>query len=244
MVGSGSLSPTHRSRLPSNPVFSTESDTEQTVACCSIAKLESQAAMIGAAVIRNLPSWALMRRSLKVAFAMVLASSIALVPFMQRPFGYWGPLTVAFIAGNNAGSSFMQSLLRFVGTVIGSAAGFFIISLAQGNIILTTILLTLWTSAVAPLRLSPYIGYAGTVGSFTAGILNLSNFPVGTTPESIALARIEVTVFAIAVYLFTSNFIFPITASEQAFQFAQDLASRTTASFSMAAQAVEMSLGM
>lgn len=59
------------------------------------------------------------------------------------------------------------------------------------------------------MRPSRRYGYAGLVSAFTAGIIVLGDRPPGVAPHSVALARIEVTVFAIAVFLLVSNVVFP-----------------------------------
>jgi len=60
------------------------------------------------------------------------------------------------------------------------------------------------------IRQSPQYGYAGLVAAFTAGIIVLADFPDTFSSTDVAVARIEATTFAIAVFLLVSNCVFPL----------------------------------
>lgn len=72
--------------------------------CASLACLLSAWASVSA--VEWTSYWPRLRRAVKVGIAVVLASTIVIIPAFSRPFGYWAPITVGFIVGTNSASSF------------------------------------------------------------------------------------------------------------------------------------------
>lgn len=197
--------------------------------CCSCrfaTRLRSLAHNAWTALRVNFPERA--RDALRVAIALLLASTFALVPALNQRFvnGLWAAVTVAFVAGPSVGGSLQQSLARVQGTVVGAVAGYMLVVFSNQHPGAIVAGLTLWSLLTGYVRTNPTFGYAGLVSAFTAPIVALGYRRTGEEGEEItlrpvdrfALARIELTLIGATILVLVTNTLWPSRASDQARQ--------------------------
>ena len=139
--------------------------------------------------------------------------------------GAWAPLTVGMIMGDNVGSTLINSLQRFVGTVAGAILGYVAILLAldagephsQQFVVTLGAVLAAWAFLLGYIRASSRHGYAASVGILTPFIVALGHTELSfESAKSLAMSRIEMTLFAIIVMVVISFVLWPVRAQTQA----------------------------
>ena len=156
--------------------------------------------------------------------------------FLEVRNAIWIPLTVIFIHGDTTGASLKQSILRLLGTLIGSSFGALVYPLTNNNPFTMTFFLTIWTFFSCLTYINDSIRYSGTVSAFSAAIIMLgfdtsntrSNMVIGVfnaslnetfllthdkyTIQQYALSRMQLNMIGVFIYLVVMNFVFPRSA--------------------------------
>eukprot|EP01039_Chlorochromonas_danica_P007534 gene7533-8332_t len=151
--------------------------------------------------------------TLKAASILTLCTSIMmfkLMPFLYNG-GLWMSLVVIIIRQDIISSSFLTSVQRLEGTVVGAmyAVLVYIIFSCDSKRCgywVNIPSMTLWVFVCGCFRDGPMHGYSATVASFTPAVIILghSNDIIGA-----AWGRIEETFIGIGIYLIIDNVFFP-----------------------------------
>eukprot|EP00656_Telonema_subtile_P043734 TRINITY_DN5004_c0_g1_i3.p1 TRINITY_DN5004_c0_g1~~TRINITY_DN5004_c0_g1_i3.p1 ORF type:complete len:219 (+),score=45.68 TRINITY_DN5004_c0_g1_i3:185-841(+) len=148
--------------------------------------------------------------ALKVMLAMTLAACCGLVVALENTFdqkAYWTALTVAFVVAPLEGASLQQGVLRMLGTVLGAIFGSFMLKITDATGWIMAIGLFFWVFVFGMIRLAPQFSYAGLVAAFTAAIIMIE-FDYDDYTE-VAMARIEMTVYGVLIWIGICFFVFP-----------------------------------
>lgn len=150
--------------------------------------------------------------AIKTASAVAITISVLifeLMPFLYQG-GLWMALVVVIVRQEYVSSSFLTSVQRMEGTVIGAMYAFLIYTIfqcdtSQCGYSLNIPVLVIWVAVCGMFRGGAQHGYSATVASFTPMILLL-----GTDNTVVsAWGRIEETFLGIAIYLTIDNLFWP-----------------------------------
>eukprot|EP01039_Chlorochromonas_danica_P009626 gene9626-10641_t len=150
--------------------------------------------------------------ALKPAIVITICSAILIYHLMDFLYngGFWMALVAILIRQDSISSSFLTSMQRLEGTVVGAMYAFLIYSIfhcdrEKCGFGFSTPATVLWVAVCGFFRDGPHHGYSATVASFTPVILLLGS---GSTLNT-AWGRIEETFVGIAIYLVVDNIILP-----------------------------------
>ncbi|RYG99162.1 FUSC family protein, partial [archaeon] len=151
-------------------------------------------------------------KGIKVSIAATIASSLMLykaLPFLFQG-GLWMTLVTILIKQDLASSSFLTSVQRLEGTVVGAMYALLVYQIfscgsvnCDGWVEIPS--LVFWVAVCGLFRSGPQHGYSATVASFTPILLLLGT----ADTEAGAWGRIEETFIGIAIYLAVDNLILP-----------------------------------
>eukprot|EP00981_Chlorochromonas_danica_P001049 scaffold243_cov163-Ochromonas_danica.AAC.2 len=153
-----------------------------------------------------------LRSAVKAAVVISLCSALLLYQVLSGLYrgGLWMTIAVIIIRQDTVSSSFLTSMQRLEGTVIGTMYAFFVYTLlvcdtGECGFLVEMPVIVVWVAFCGLFRDGPQHGYSATVASVTPIALLLS------TDRSLdgAWGRIEETFLGILIYLAFDNLFFP-----------------------------------
>lgn len=154
----------------------------------------------------------ILRSAVKAAVVISLCSALLLYHVLSGLYrgGLWMTIAVIIIRQDTVSSSFLTSMQRLEGTVIGTMYAFFVYTLlvcdsGECGFLVEIPVIVVWVAFCGLFRDGPQHGYSATVASVTPIALLLS------TDRSLdgAWGRIEETFLGILIYLAFDNLFFP-----------------------------------
>ncbi len=148
------------------------------------------------------------KESIKIALAVVIAYAIAMELGWEKPF--WSVFGVLFISLDTAGQSLNKGALRMLGTLVGGAMAFIMLSLFVQHRWLMVFSLSIYYGICVYLLTGSKRPYFWFVCAFVCMVIMVDTSPVDSLRIfQIVVARVEETAMGILVYSLISVLLWP-----------------------------------